>query len=181
MKYLLNKQKGLILIEFTLSFIIFWIIFIAIIEFGRAMLAWNAASEATRLSARVASICTKASKSAITNKTLNLLQLTGQVFYIDEIDQDGDGIKEIIKIDMSHDDLAYDGSTDWLKLDYSPIGCGNGNCESVRASLSKLYIIFGIAGFTYKIPLPSSSITVLREGMSTLNKFNTDNLNNFCR
>jgi Flp pilus assembly protein TadG len=43
------RQQGTVLIEFTLSFLIFWMVFIGILEFGRALLVWNTAAEATRI------------------------------------------------------------------------------------------------------------------------------------
>lgn len=164
-----NRQRGVVLIEFAFSFLIFWIIFIGIIEFGRAMLAWNAAAEATRLAARVASICTSLNKSAVINKSLNLIQLTGQVNYINGM-----------TVDMSHDPLAYDPTTDWLQLDYFPVGCTNTNCEQVRASLSNLHLILRLPGGNVDIPLPPNPTTVLREGMSNLNRFNSGAANNYC-
>jgi uncharacterized protein (UPF0333 family) len=177
---LINRQRGAVLIEFALSFLVFWIVFIGIVEFGRAMLAWNAAAEATRLAARVASICTSANKSAVTNKSLNLLQLTGQVHYVYEADENGDGINEQIKIDMSHDIRVYDSATNWLQLDYFPVGCTNSNCEQVQASLSNLHIILRLPGWNLDIPLPANRTTILREGMSNLNRFNSGAQNPYC-
>ena len=52
-----HKESGVTIIEFALSFTVFWLIFIAIIEFCRVMFAWNSALEATRLGSRLASIC----------------------------------------------------------------------------------------------------------------------------
>ena len=78
------RQQGTVLIEFTLSFLIFWIVFIGILEFGRTLLVWNTAAEATRIAARMASICTSESdiqKTAIANKVVYLLKITGQATY----------------------------------------------------------------------------------------------------
>lgn len=174
------QQRGVVLIEFLLGFILFWVIFIGIIEAGRAMLAWNAAGEATRLAARVASICTRANKSAVTNKVVNLLQLTGQVNYVYETDENGDGINEKVKIDMTHDDRAYDPTINWLQLDYFPAGCNNINCEYVQASLSNLHLILRLPGWDLDIPLPPNRTTVMREGMSNINRFNSGAQNQYC-
>jgi hypothetical protein len=164
-----KRQRGTVLIEFTLSFLLFWLIFFAIVEFGRTMLAWNAAGEATRLAARYASICTSESviqKTSIANKVVYLLQLTGQAYYADP---NAPGVES---------DLT--AQPDWLKLEYFPAGCTDSNCEQVRASLSGVNLKLQFAWVTLDWALPANPVTVLREGMSRKNVFPPSNNNTYC-
>jgi hypothetical protein len=164
-----NRQRGAVLIEFTLSFLLFWLMFVAIVEFGRTMLAWNAAGEATRLAARYASICTSESmiqKTAIANKVVYLLQLSGQAYYADP-NTPG------VELDLTL-------KPDWLKLEYFPASCTDSNCEQVRASLSGVNLKLQFAWVTLDWALPANTATVMREGMSRLNVFPPGNKNTYC-
>ncbi|MGV0983666.1 MAG: TadE/TadG family type IV pilus assembly protein [Limnohabitans sp.] len=158
-----NRQRGAVLIEFTLSFLLFWVIFFAIVEFGRTMLAWNAAGEATRLAARYASICDSGNQIQKTaSKVVYLLQLTGQAYYADP---NAPGVEKDLK-----------QQADWLKLEYFPVGCTDNNCEQVRASLSGVNLKLRFAWLSLDLALPANRTTVMRESMH-----NTAlGLNTFC-
>jgi hypothetical protein len=51
-------QAGTAAIEFSLTIVVFFVLVVGILEFGRIVFAWNAAAEATRAGARVASVST---------------------------------------------------------------------------------------------------------------------------
>jgi Flp pilus assembly protein TadG len=51
-----RRQAGTTAIEFSLTILIFFVLVMGIFEFGRVVFAWNAAAEATRAGARVASV-----------------------------------------------------------------------------------------------------------------------------
>ncbi|MGV0959953.1 MAG: TadE/TadG family type IV pilus assembly protein [Limnohabitans sp.] len=163
------RQRGTVLIEFALSFLIFWIIFVGIVEFGRTMLAWNAASEATRIAARVASICTSQStlqKTAIANKVVYLLQLTGQAYYADP------------GVPGSESDLT--AQPDWLRLEYFPPACNDSNCEQVQASLSGVNLKLRFPGWTLDLALPANRTTVMRESMRNPFPSGFNAVNTYC-
>ncbi len=108
----LKQQKGVVLLEFTLCFVIFWIVFIGVIEFSRTLVSWNAAQEATRMAAKMASTCDKSAdqSSRIRSNLRYLLQSAGQVDLRERID--------------------------WLELEYFPVGCTANTCEQVQARLN---------------------------------------------
>jgi hypothetical protein len=56
-----NRQRGTASVEFSLVAAIFMLLIMGIIEGGRVVFAWNAAAEATRAGARMASISTMGS------------------------------------------------------------------------------------------------------------------------
>ncbi|MGV1046075.1 TadE/TadG family type IV pilus assembly protein [Limnohabitans sp.] len=140
----LKQQKGVVILEFTLCFVIFWIVFMGVIEFSRTLVSWNAAQEATRMAAKMASTCNKNATQSfqINSKLSYLLQSAGQV-------------------DLSE-------RMDWLQLDYFPVGCSANTCEQVQARLNdvRLQLMFsGFAGFPVEILLPENRTTVMRESM----------------
>jgi Flp pilus assembly protein TadG len=54
---LLYKQQGTAAVEFGLVAIVFFILLLGVVEMGRVLFTWNAAVEATRYGARVATVC----------------------------------------------------------------------------------------------------------------------------
>lgn len=52
-----NNQKGAAAVEFALIAMVFFILLIGVVEMGRVLFTWNAATEATRYGARVAAVC----------------------------------------------------------------------------------------------------------------------------
>lgn len=52
-----SRQQGLAMVEFALVALVFFTLLIGIMEFGRWMFTLNAATEATRLGARLAAVC----------------------------------------------------------------------------------------------------------------------------
>lgn len=136
-----KSQSGTAIIEFALSFVVFWIAFIAVIEFGRLMFAWNTASEATRIAARLASICDMGpgQQGRIRDRVSHFIEASGQV--------------------------SVDGRTDWLTLGYQPAGCDASNCQYVEAQLSNLHPRLMIPFVSPTVTLPSNRIRVPRESM----------------
>lgn len=167
MKY--PRQQGTVLIEFTLCFLIFWVVFIGILEFGRTLLVWNTAAEATRIAARMASICTSESviqKAAIANKVVYLLKITGQASYTDPATP------------STKNDLT--DQPDWLNLTYLPTGCNDNSCEFVQASLSGVNLQLRFPGWTVDLALPPNRTTVLRESMRNIFPAGLNNVNSYC-
>lgn len=135
-----SSENGVAIIEFALAFSIFWIVFMAIIEFCRAMYVWNSAQEATRLAARYASICADsgAQQTIMRNKVKHFITSGGNVTV-----PNGDG---------------------WMAFNYYPAGCST--CESVEIKLSNLKIDLLVPFYNLKFNLPEFRIIVLRESMS---------------
>ena len=133
-------QKGAAIIEFALAFSIFWIVFMAIIEFCRAMYVWNSAQEASRLAARYASICAESAsqQTIIRNKVKSYITTGGNITV-----PSGDG---------------------WMAFNYYPAGCIT--CESVEIKLSNLKIDLLVPFYNLQFNLPEFKVMVLRESMS---------------
>ena len=62
------RQRGAFTVEFALVAIIFFVLLIAVMEFGRILFAFNSAAEATRFGARVATVCDPGSEATIAAK-----------------------------------------------------------------------------------------------------------------
>lgn len=56
---ILKDQRGAAAVEFAIVAAVFFMILIGVMEMGRMLWAWNAATEATRLGARLAVVCAK--------------------------------------------------------------------------------------------------------------------------
>lgn len=66
-----KKQKGVAAVEFALIALLLFTLLIGMMEFGRIVFSINAATEATRLGARLAVVCDK-DDSIIKNKMIEL-------------------------------------------------------------------------------------------------------------
>jgi Flp pilus assembly protein TadG len=113
------SQKGVVIIEAALSFLVFLIAFMAIIELSRLGFALNSANEATRLAARLASVCSMAQSQSDTQK------IQTKVEYL--INASG-------LVDTSQ-------NPSWLQLSYanaSNSACTGNDCVFVRASIPNL-------------------------------------------
>lgn len=58
-----RRQLGATAVEFALVSVIFFMLLIGTIEFARILFLWNTATEATRLGARIATVCDKNSNA----------------------------------------------------------------------------------------------------------------------
>jgi hypothetical protein len=52
-----SRQKGLVMVEFAIIGLLFFIILFSILEFSRLLFVWNAVADATRIGARAAAVC----------------------------------------------------------------------------------------------------------------------------
>jgi hypothetical protein len=136
-----GNQAGGIMIEFALAFSLFCVAFLAVVEFSRLSLTWGAAAEATRRGARLASICEFGANQAslIRSQVRPLLTSSGQV------------------------DLGQ--RTDWLVIDYLPLGCGPDSCTMVDVRLNAVSVSLMVPGFSNAIPLPAFPARLTREAM----------------
>lgn len=166
-----TNQKGAVLVEFAICTLIFWIFFVAVLEFGRALVALNAANESMRIAVRMASICNPdpALQSRIWNKVLPLMQLTGQAKFYD--------LKNSSVVGLNQDNK-------WLEFEYYPDRCAvdseRNTCEHVRVGISGVILKLNFPGWTLDVPLPSNSVTVVRESMRTSFPTGLDNVNTYC-
>ena len=138
----IQLQNGVATAEFALSFMVFWIALISVVEFSRLMFAWATAAEATQIAARQVSICdiSAAQEERIRNQVAPLVTASGQI------------------------DLA--ARTDWLKFSYFPIGCTDSTCTEIEVALNDV-----TAGLLIPLPATSVQIPEFRarqprEGMS---------------
>lgn len=140
-----SRQSGVALMEFAMSFMIFWMFLMGIVEFSRLMMAWGTASEATRLAARLASTCEMGS--------VQLGQIRQKVLFF-------------IKASGQFDPGA---STNWLVVNYYPAGCSAESCITVEAKLQNLttQLLLPIPGLP-SISLPEYRTRVLRESMRNI-------------
>jgi hypothetical protein len=145
-----SNQRGAVLIEFALSFMIFWTVLIGVIEFSRYMFSWATASEATRIAARLASICDKGpvQEGRIRSRVERLIRASGQI------------------------DLGT--RTDWLILTYYPAGCNSETCTFVEAKLQGLQPQLSIPGVSSVAPLPEFRVNAPREAMRNVIKEETN-------
>lgn len=72
-----KRESGAAIVEFALVAVVFFTLVLGIIDFGRMLLAWNSAAEATRWGARIAVVCDKLSPDQVRAKMEQILpQLT---------------------------------------------------------------------------------------------------------
>ena len=122
-----SRQAGAVIVEFALSFLLFWLLFMGALEFGRLMFAWNAAAEATKIAARVGSVCGRANEGVAKTKAGQFLRATGLV------------------------DLTT--NTSWASFTYydqKMAICSKEDCTYVEVAIS------GLTAKTF-IPLPASA------------------------
>lgn len=143
MQRALACNRGAAAVEFALTASIFLSLLFAIIEFSRLMLLWGTASEATRMAARMASVCSPGAitEQAVRKRVASLLNASGQV--------------------------SIDGRTDWLSLTYLPSGCTESTCTLVTAKISNVSAKLSIPGVKQTINLPDFSASSPREAMSS--------------
>lgn len=139
--YSRSNQRGTAMVEFALAFMLFWTALIAVIEFARLMFSWGTASEATRIAARLASICDKTStqQAHIRARVAYFLTASGQI------------------------NLA--SRTDWLTISYFPTGCTVDTCQQVEAKLYNVHPSLHVPGLSKIITLPEFRMRLPRESM----------------
>lgn len=149
-----NNQRGIALIEFTLTILTFLIFFIGVIEIARLMYVWNTANEAARISGRMASICeiSSAQHEIIRNKTQYLINASGS------INRD---------------------SANWLQFEYFPPGCGQGNCQFIKTTVQDIKVSMFIPLYGGPLTLPPVTYTTVRELLS--NQMGNSDINPTCQ
>jgi hypothetical protein len=137
----LRHITGVATVEFALAFSIFVVALLGVVEFGRLMLAWNTAAEATRLASRLAAICDPgpAQHARIRNRVRYFIEASGQL-------QPGEG-------------------GDWLEFDYLPAGCTASNCTHVQTNLKNLQATLLIPTMELGIDIPAYRTRQVREIM----------------
>lgn len=153
-----TRARGAVMIEFALSFALFWLVFVSIIEFGRLMYAWNAAAEATNLAARTVAICGKTKEPLALDRASQFLKASGVV------------------------DMA--SATDWIAFTYT--GGDGGACADEDSCVYVSAAIQGLKAKTF-IPIvnnifniPASKIVMVRESFSVNLPRNATISNSFC-
>jgi Flp pilus assembly protein TadG len=68
-----HSQRGAATVEFSLIAIVTFILLFAVLEMGRLLFIWNAASEATRYGARVAAVCNMNDSSALLSRMQRIM------------------------------------------------------------------------------------------------------------
>lgn len=144
MMQVLRCNRGATAVEFALSVMVFLTVLLAVIEFARLMLLWGTASEATRIAARMGSICSMGAvtETHIRTRVASLVEASGQV------------------------DLT--GRSGWMTLSYGPNGCTEASCTMVSARLSGLSVRLDIPGVNWSVTLPDFVATTPREAMSSV-------------
>lgn len=138
-----SRQAGAAIIEFAIVAMVFLTVLIGIMEFGRWMFTLNAASEATRLGARLAVVCGKS--------TADQTFIKSRMRYF---------ISSVPETQIS---IVYSPNAtcdpDW--------SAGTNRCQSVSVSLSgaTFTTLIPFLGGTY--PIPSFTTTLTREFMSS--------------
>ena len=56
-KTISSRQEGVVMVEFAIIGLLFFIILFSVFEFSRLLFVWNAVADATRLGARAAAVC----------------------------------------------------------------------------------------------------------------------------
>lgn len=143
------RQEGTALVEFALSFSVFCMLMFGVIEFSRAMLAWNTASEATRIASRMARMCDNSDPqwTVIRDKARFFVEASGQV--------------------------NVGTRTDWLVINYSPkcyeseTGTSGADPCWVETRLNNLSLNLSIPFVDVSITLPEYRTKGIREVMSS--------------
>lgn len=68
-----QRQRGSAIVEFALIAVVFFTLLLGIMDFGRMLLMWNSAAEATRWGARIAVVCDKVSPDQVRGKMKQIL------------------------------------------------------------------------------------------------------------
>lgn len=148
-----SAQSGSAIVEFALVAVLFFTLVLGIMDFGRMLLMWNSAAEATRWGARSAVVCNKLTPDQVRGKMKQILpQLTNANIVITWYNPEG----------------VVDA------------GCNNSNCKGVEVSIYnnaanandpnnlKLEAISPFMGFVMP-PVPAFPSYLPRESMEATN------------
>ena len=144
MRGLSSSEKGSVVVEFALAFMVFWVCLLAVVEFSRLLFAWSTASEATRVGARLASICdmSSAQEDVIRTKVQYLVEASGL--------------------------LHVAGNSNWMQFTRYPLGCDANSCDQVEVRLSGLQAQLNIPLLNLQPVIPDFRLRVPRESMKNI-------------
>jgi Flp pilus assembly protein TadG len=131
-------QRGVAAIEFALVASLFFTIVLGAAEMGRLLWTWNAASEATRLGARLAVVCDLNDPTIIT-------RMQGMLPYLQ----------------------ASNVTIDYLNPGSAPNTCNAATCKSVRVTLAGYTHVPIIPFVPLSLPIPSFQTTLPKEFMQS--------------
>lgn len=146
-----GRQHGAALIEFSLSILIFFVVVMGVIEFGRALFLINMAGKATQMATRLATVCDQNDPQyeIIRNKVKYFIQSSGQI--------------------------RVPAGSSWLNITPNSDTCyflpKSGNVDPcwITTSLSSLSFKLMIPLVDIRITLPEYRVTQVREAMTSTN------------
>lgn len=80
-----SRQKGLVMVEFSIIGLLFFVLLFSVFEISRLLFVWNAVADAARLGARAASVCVIDSND-IANIALSNPNNAGNAFLPGDLD-----------------------------------------------------------------------------------------------
>jgi len=84
-----TRQSGATIVEFSLVLMLFFTLFLGILDFSRMLWTWNAANEATRWGARVSVVCDRGAAAVLASMQKFVPQLAAANVQIDWYDAAG--------------------------------------------------------------------------------------------
>ena len=135
-------QRGVAAVEFALLAPLFFAFLFGIIEMARVLYLMNAATEATRLGARVAVVCDKIDYNPATYTAI---------------------------VSRMQDILPGLAATGDVNIEYGPAGCTQANCQTVSVSIipGAFTINTFIPFLPFTVDLPAFKSTLPRESLSS--------------
>lgn len=137
-----GKQRGAAAVEFALLAGLLFTLLFGIIETSRVLFYWNAATEATRLGARLAVVCAPDAAPVIRDKMQAMLGIL----------QSGD-------VDVIYS-RSFGASSD---------GCGQDDCRSVTVRITGVSVSTLIPLVPLTLNMPSFTTTLPRESLDSAN------------
>lgn len=146
-----HRQRGGALIEFSLSVMIFFVVVMAVVEFGRALFLINMAGRATQMATRLATVCDQNDPqyNIIRAKVRYFIEASGQI--------------------------KVPNNSTWLNITPNSDTCyflqKSGNVDPcwITTSLSNLSFKLMIPLMDIRITLPEYRVTQVREAMTSIN------------
>lgn len=132
-----SRQRGATIVEFALVLLLFFTFLLAIVDFGRMLFTWNAATEATRAGARYAVVC---DSTANADEVLARMQML---------------LPQISEIDVA-----------WTPAGCSTSTCQGVTVTVENLTYNWISPILGVSDLA-DVPLPTFSTFLTREVMRT--------------
>lgn len=142
-----DRQSGVVILEFTISFLVFFMMLVGFVVLSRGLLTWLSAQEATRMAARTVSLCDLGS------------------------DAEGKVLIDLKYMLTGPGEVNVDAGA-WLEFKYFPESCTASTCEHLQVKLKTDNIVWQmnwppVLGGPSALRIPENPVTVLREAMST--------------